>query len=166
MTFTNLKSHFAVILCYKFICVLENSLKVHHYLHAMTNETSHKKKSLCKKSMMLVANIMKLSTISLASMSLGTNFKQPPIDCVPATAEVPSVNASMVPEFPRSQRSQEPESDPKQYSYLIEPEKDNSSYVICERDIDEKAAEYIKRIHERNRNDSNTAAFSSISLLL
>ena len=109
---------------------------------------------------------MKLSTLSLASMSLGTTFKQPPIVCVPATAEFPSVNASMVPEFPRSQRSQEPESDPKQYSYIIEPEKDNSSYVICERYIDEKAAEFIKRIHERNRNDSNTAAFSSMSLLL
>ncbi|KAK7848043.1 hypothetical protein CFP56_005592 [Quercus suber] len=114
--------------------------------------------------MMLVANIMKLSTLSLASMSLGTTFKQPPIDCVPATAKVPSVNASMVPEFPRSQRSQEPENNPKQYSYLIEPEKDKSSYAICESDIDDKAAEYIKRIHERNRNDSNTAAFSSISL--
>ena len=109
---------------------------------------------------------MKLSTISLANMNLGTNFKQPPIDCVPATAEVPSVNASMVPEFPRSQRSQELENNPKQDSYLIEPEKDKSSYAICESDIDDKAAEYIKRIHERNRNDSNTAAFSSISLLL
>lgn len=85
----------------------------------MTNEISHKKKSLCKKSMMLVANIIKLSTLSLASMSLGTTFKQPPIDCVPATAKVPSVNASMVPEFPRSQRSQEPESNPKQYPTLL-----------------------------------------------
>lgn len=125
----------------------------------MTNETSQKKKSLCEKSMMLVANIIKLSSLSLSSTIYGTTFKQPPIDAVPATAKVPSANVSMLPQVPRSQGSQEPESNSKQnYSYFIELEKENSSHVICENDIDERAADYIKRTHERNRNDLNTAS--------
>jgi hypothetical protein len=99
----------------------------------MTNETSQKKKSLCEKSMMLVANIIKLSSLSLGSTIYGTTFKQPPIDTVPATAKVPSANVSMLPQVLRSQRSQEPESNSKQYdSYFIELEKENSSHVICE----------------------------------
>ncbi len=54
--------------------------------------------------MMLVANIIKLSSLSLGSTIYGTTFKQPPIDTVPATAKVPSANVSMLP-----QSSQKPE---------------------------------------------------------
>ncbi|KAB1207944.1 hypothetical protein CJ030_MR7G026893 [Morella rubra] len=117
----------------------------------MTTEISRKKKSLCEKTVMLVANFTKLLSLSLASVSFGTSFKQPAADdnCVPETApKLPSMNISSVPRLPRSQRSQETESNSKSYSCLIEPEEHNSSYVTRENNIDERAAEFIERIHE------------------
>lgn len=135
----------------------------------MTTEISRKKKSLCEKTAMLVANFTKLLSLSLASVSFGTSFKQPAADeynCVPETApKLPSMNISSVPRLPRSQRSQEPESNSKSYSCSIEPEEHNSSYVTRENNIDERAAEFIERIHERNRNGWKTTSkrFSSIS---
>lgn len=130
----------------------------------MTNiESSRMKKSLCEESMLLVANVIKFSSLSLANLSFGTTLRKTARadkNRVPLTAKLPSINnVSMVrPQLPRTKRSlQEPESNSsKPYSnshFNIEPEKDNSSYnLIRENNIDERATEYIKRIHGKNRN--------------
>lgn len=87
------------------------------------SSTSRKKKSLCEKSMILVANIIKLSSLSLGNINLGTTrikIQQPP---EPAAArakvtevDVPGHHSS------RSQpkRSQEPENESKPFSLVMQ----------------------------------------------
>ncbi|KAK9278255.1 hypothetical protein L1049_027819 [Liquidambar formosana] len=71
-------------------------------------------KSLCQKSMKMVTNILKLSSFSIAKMSLGS--ARPPA----ATKNLASMKGSimvasepLLPQFPLSQRSLEPERSSK-----------------------------------------------------
>ncbi|OVA09134.1 hypothetical protein BVC80_9097g233 [Macleaya cordata] len=117
-----------------------------------------KNESFCEKSMKTVVNIIKLSSLSLAQMSLmRTTSEQPPTSKTSTEAPlVPVPHHHQV--HPGSQRSQEPETgSSKSSTYLLETyEGKGSSYVIGEgTNVDGRASDYIRRIHEKNRNDTN-----------
>ncbi|EXB74732.1 hypothetical protein L484_011011 [Morus notabilis] len=127
-----------------------------------------KKKSLCEKSMLLVANIIKLSSLSFVTVSFNkkTSVRSTPKAvekkrASSSTAKVAETMDSLVPECSRSQRSKEPESGSKPRSCLMElPKKVSPLYVTREKeqDIDDRAADFIRRTHEKiKKSDLNSA---------
>ena len=130
------------------------------------NNKGKRNKSLCEKSMKMVTNIVKLSSFSIAKVTLGTSEPYSPVTkkLVSFSGSVKVSNGPPLPQFSGSQRAKEPESRSNPISYLIEPVEGNmsSSYVIREEtSVDGKASDYIRRIHAKNRYDSAEA--SSIS---
>ncbi|KAJ7953709.1 hypothetical protein O6P43_025372 [Quillaja saponaria] len=113
----------------------------------------HKKKpkSLCEQSILLVANIIKLSSFTLGGMTLGTNIRRPGMTSGRDNSSrlVPKVGRS------RSQRSQEPESIRKPRSYLMKPAKNVPPVFNMQQidDVNATASDYIKRIREKIGND-------------
>ncbi|KAK3006898.1 hypothetical protein RJ639_015603 [Escallonia herrerae] len=112
--------------------------------------------------MMVVTNMVKLSSLSIAKASLGTpgtpqSTKK--LSSVTGTATV-ARNLS-VSQFPRAPRSQEPQSSSKPI-YLIQPDEGNVSwYVKEEKSVDVKASDFIRKVHEKNRYaSSETSDFS------
>lgn len=106
------------------------------------------KPTLCEKSMFLVANIIKLSSAHLASIStFGASsvnrFPAAEKTSVPAGAKVPTTDALLVP-----QRQQKAPSKPEEISGSRQPHKDGPS----DKDINERASVFIKRVHENNLN--------------
>ncbi|GMN41714.1 hypothetical protein TIFTF001_010943 [Ficus carica] len=144
-----------------------------------------KKKSLCEKSMPLVANIMKLSSLSFVTLSFRTptavdhekkkKKKKKKRSASACTAEVLSDQTNdevLVPERSRrsSQRSEEPESASKPLSYLMEPKKGSPLRLTGEKeDIDDRAADFIRRTREKIKktdlNNSVSKCFFCISCL-
>lgn len=119
----------------------------------MTNKARNKKKSLCEKSMELVVNILKLSSFSLASITL-----RPPARVPAGTGRhvlvngaLNSIDTSSVSQLPGNQTSQEPEGGIRSYSQLME------SRINME-DIDARASGFIERIREKNQNDMKAAS--------
>ncbi|KAL9337816.1 hypothetical protein Peur_069585 [Populus x canadensis] len=114
--------------------------------------------SLCEKSMKMVVNIIKLSSFSIAKMSLGT--PSPPV----ATKSLAHVTGSVVvpkepllSQIPGSRRSQEPQGSSNPKSFVMQPDEGNgSSHVIHEDNsvINGRASDYIRKVHEKNRNDA------------
>ncbi|KAJ4833167.1 hypothetical protein Tsubulata_051565 [Turnera subulata] len=122
----------------------------------MSSKGRNANHSLCEKSMKMVVNILKLSSFSIAKMSLGTTGH--PIgtrNLAPVTGlMVPAANDPFPSPIPGSQRSQEPQSSSRPLSFVMQPgEEKGSSYVIHEQNshIDGKASDYIRKVHAKNR---------------
>lgn len=124
---------------------------------AMKNKV-RSNESLCEKSMKMVTNMVKLSSLSISKVSLG--ISGPP----PATKNLASVTASLMVvdkppllQFPGNRRSQEPQSGTKPMGYLIAPVAGNGSSSIIREDnsIDGKASDYIEKVRKKIRCASN-----------
>ncbi|KAK3031754.1 hypothetical protein RJ639_036634 [Escallonia herrerae] len=113
--------------------------------------------------MMVVTNMVKLSSLSIAKASLGTPGTPQSTKKLASVAGTATVaRNSSLPQFPRTPRSQEPQSSSKPI-YLIQPDEGNvSSYIIDEeKSVDVKASDFIRKVHEKNRYDSSeTSDFS------
>lgn len=125
---------------------------------AMKHKKKKKKSTLCEKSMLLVANIIKLSSIPLARISTfqtSTVYKLPAANKTgirPSRAEVASTTkALLVPQRPRRQRTTSSSEAEEINGSRSVPHKDGPSY----NDIDGRASDFIRRIHEKNLNASN-----------
>ncbi|KAF9667798.1 hypothetical protein SADUNF_Sadunf15G0060900 [Salix dunnii] len=118
--------------------------------------------SLCEKSMNMVVNIIKLSSFSIAKMSLGT--PSPPVvskSLVPVPGSVAAANEILMSQIPGSQRSQESQGSSKPISFVKQPDEGNgSSHVIHKENIfiDAMASDYIRKVHEKIRNDALEAS--------
>ncbi|KAJ4712233.1 Homeobox-leucine zipper protein [Melia azedarach] len=114
-------------------------------------------KSLCQKSMKMVVNIIKLSSFSIANMSLGVaGASAATKNLGPVTDSVMLANEPLLPQFSGSRRSEKPQNSAKPVSYLMEPNRgDESSYVIHDEKsvIDGMASAYIQKVHQKNRID-------------
>lgn len=111
------------------------------------------KKSLCETSMEMVANIIKLSSFSIAKKSLG--IIEPPS---PAKTLQTKPSSDMVVDKPqplRTQKSVKPKNSPRP-TYFLEPNGGNESqYIVHEEKspIDDRASYYIRKVHQKNRRD-------------
>ncbi|KAM3307833.1 hypothetical protein P3S67_009577 [Capsicum chacoense] len=122
----------------------------------MKNKSRSSDDSLCEKSMKMVTNVIRLSSFSIARMSLGIATQPAPAGKIPATF----IRGSPTAQFPESLRSQETVNVKKPIAYLIDPTesgKSSSLYAVNEKCIDGRASDYIRRVHEKNRHDSNEA---------
>lgn len=110
-----------------------------------------KKKSLCEKSMLLVANIIKLSSASLASFSFGTSVYSLPMagdnekPGVPAGAKLATTKALLASQRPRRPRPQLQQEVPEQTG---------SRPYSAPEDIDVRATDFIRWKQEKNQNVS------------
>ncbi|CAK7322921.1 unnamed protein product [Dovyalis caffra] len=137
------------------LCLHTGPYKIHRVAMSSKHRSNN---SLCEKSMKMVVNIIKLSSFSIAKMSLGT--PSPPVvtkSLVPGTGSVMVVNEPLLSQIPGSQRSQEPQGSSKPISFVMQPDEGNgSSHVIHKENsvIDGRASDYIRKVHEKNRNDA------------
>lgn len=123
----------------------------------MNSKGRRSNKSICEKSMKMVANIVKLSPLFIAKMSLGTT-------AVPSTSNR-SLSSFSGPVKVSNTPPQEPKSSSRPViSYLIEPTEGHykSSYTIPIHEeltsVDGRASDFIRRVHEKIRYDSGEAA--------
>ncbi|XVF50228.1 hypothetical protein PTKIN_Ptkin04bG0079300 [Pterospermum kingtungense] len=109
-------------------------------------------KSLCEKSMKMVVNIIKLSSFSIAKMSLGTSGTEHPSS--PTKSLTPATDSDMVTDQLLQQSSSKP------YSYVVQPEGGNESMMVHQekRDGDGIFAAYIRKVHEKNRSNFHEAS--------
>ncbi|KAF8037203.1 hypothetical protein BT93_B0189 [Corymbia citriodora subsp. variegata] len=124
--------------------------------------------SLCERSMKMVTNILRLSSLSIASMSLGTTSR-PDLARSHSSAKDSSMMAEelAVWQFPGTRRSQEPLSRSKPISYLVELEDGTESAHVLRDDmnVDGMASDYIERVHKKNRHYSREASENSPIIL-
>lgn len=122
---------------------------------------SRSNNSLCEKSMKMVTNVIRLSSFSIARMSLGiaTQPAPEPAGKIPSSYPATFIKGSPTAQFPESLRSQEPLNIKKPIAYLIEPTESGKSslYAVNDKSVDGRASDYIRRVHEKNRHDSNEA---------
>ncbi|KAI3429975.1 uncharacterized protein J3R85_008480 [Psidium guajava] len=107
--------------------------------------------SICERSMKMVTDILRLSSLSIASMSLGTAGH-------PASVRIRSsgkdscmmAEEPVVPQFPSSRQSQEPKSRLKPMSYLVEPENwiKSANVLHDDKNVDGMASDYIEWVHK------------------
>ncbi|KAJ6760611.1 hypothetical protein OIU79_025449 [Salix purpurea] len=120
--------------------------------------------SICEKSMNMVVNIIRLSSFSIATMSLGS--PSPPVISKRlvsvAAGSVPAAKEPLMTQIPGSQRSQESHGSSKPISFVMQPDEGNGSSRVIHKDqnscIDERASDFIRRVHEKNRNDAVEAS--------
>ncbi|KAG8366239.1 hypothetical protein BUALT_Bualt17G0055800 [Buddleja alternifolia] len=107
------------------------------------------KKSLCEKSMQLMVNIIKISSLSLATMNLGDNEHNP---------NSPLLKLTNDPIEPFSSNSQKRSSQAKSkvQTYLKEQDDHSRSFEGIV-DDDGNFSDYIKKFHKRNQNEMNKA---------
>ncbi|KAI5569114.1 hypothetical protein BDE02_12G056800 [Populus trichocarpa] len=122
--------------------------------------------SLCEKSMKVAVNIIKLSSFSIAKMSLGTHG--PPVvtkSHIPMTGSVMVANEPLLSQIPGSRRSQESQGSSKPISFVMQPDEGNGSTRAIQKEnsvIDGRASDYIRKVHEKNHNDAReTSELSS-----
>lgn len=123
-------------------------------------------KSLCEKSIKMVANIIKVSSFSISKMTLGAGRHTAAAGSLEPLVDSAMVDNKPVPsQIDGSRRSQQPQSGSKR-SFLIEPgEKNDSSstYEIHEEmSVDGRASAYIRKVHEKNRNNYDASKFSPL----
>ncbi|CAN1836222.1 hypothetical protein LINPERHAP1_LOCUS34696 [Linum perenne] len=137
------------------------------YLWRQMGGKDRSNNSLCEKSMKVVVNIIRLSSFSIAKMSLGTagSGSGSPVlkrNLAPMTNSAVATKEPLLPQIPGSRRSQEPQTRSNHKSFLMEPGKGNgsSSCMVHEESsvIDGKASDYIRKVHEKNRNDASKLA--------
>ena len=136
--------------------------------HKGGQRNKKKSMSLCDKSIMLVANIIKLSSLSLANISFGATSSVRSLE----PAHVRKMTKVDIPPRQNStlKRSQEPENESKSFFVVMqvpitEDQSSSSSYVSKKKsskgespvaDVDERAADFIRRIRDeihKNQND-------------
>ncbi|KAL7203734.1 hypothetical protein ACSBR2_016898 [Camellia fascicularis] len=116
--------------------------------------------------MQILVNFIKLFSIYLASLSLGTTtvgHTLPDQNRPGQKGIVSPKNVLKVSQIQGSQTqtSQEPESDSMSYSYLMDPsENKGSSYMVSKVNdhTDNRFLDYIQRFHDKNRRDSITSS--------
>ncbi|KAF5734163.1 hypothetical protein HS088_TW16G00607 [Tripterygium wilfordii] len=145
---------------------LQDSLSVEGGVGMSGEEKS--RRSFCEDSMKMVTNIIKLSSFSIAKLTLGTASSSSSSSPVAVKSLAPEVARScsgsgsgsgsvMVPQIPGSRRSQKPRSSSKPVSFVMQPadrENESSSYVIHEEKksvIDDQASDYISKVRKKNR---------------
>ncbi|KAG6747001.1 hypothetical protein POTOM_049377 [Populus tomentosa] len=105
--------------------------------------------SLRENSMKMVVNIIKLSSFSIAEMSLGT--PSPPVvtkSLAHVTGSVVVAQEQLLSQIPGSRRSQEPQGSSKPKSFVMQPDEGNGSSHVIHQDnsvIDRWASEYIRK---------------------
>ncbi|KAG9443930.1 hypothetical protein H6P81_015270 [Aristolochia fimbriata] len=114
------------------------------------------KKSLCEKSMNIVLNIIKVSSLSLASISLGSVSDPPPPVSAALEAPVAPLVLGSTAGTTVVKKLVEPEPEQKRASYLMEPGDD----------INWRAVQYINGIHERNIHESKKRSGAGDYMLL
>ncbi|KAB2001966.1 hypothetical protein ERO13_D11G031200v2 [Gossypium hirsutum] len=120
-------------------------------------------RSLCEKSMKMVANIIRLSSFSIAKMSLGE----------PTTATtkspVPTTGSDTFTDEPSRFSGSHKQTRSKPYSFMMEPAASdgNESRMVREEKehSDGRFAEYIRKVHEKNRRNSHEASKHSSYIL-
>ncbi|OAY61501.1 hypothetical protein MANES_01G193900v8 [Manihot esculenta] len=117
----------------------------------MAYKARNKKKCLCEKTMELVVNIVKLSSISLANMSLRSTLRRLPAAAatgrlVPVMESVDAINISSASQHLPARNI----NSPGQEEDAME-------------DIDAKASNYIRKIREKNLKDWNSAQLVQMS---
>ncbi|KAL5722429.1 hypothetical protein ACHQM5_005952 [Ranunculus cassubicifolius] len=129
----------------------------------MANKTKrNNKKPLCERSMKIVLNIIKVSSLSLATMILGSPSRTRRTTHGNCKMETRVAEVTSVSKDNGSLKLKEPEKSLKPSSYLFNPNEEKaSSYVICDgTNVDRKASDYIERFHAKNRNHSNDLKLS------
>ncbi|GKA04527.1 ribonuclease H-like domain-containing protein [Tanacetum coccineum] len=120
-------------------------------------------KSICEKWMTLMANIVKVSYISMAK--IGFRESAPP-QTMPRTARN---SATSLPRYPKNLRSQEPVDSSKRVSYPVNPRGMNGSSLNMIKDdessIDREASDFIKTVREKNFKDASEIMDLSESIL-
>lgn len=118
------------------------------------NSKDRSSKSLCERSMKMVTNIVKLSSFSIANMSLGTSR-------APRSSRNHSLSVGhnpqvvdpepLLPRIPGSRRRSQESSRP--ISYLVEPGEgvESTCLVLEEKNVDGMASDYINKVHKKNR---------------
>ncbi|KAI3504630.1 hypothetical protein L1887_26251 [Cichorium endivia] len=147
-----------------FIILLSTTRIFQLVLLVIMNTKSRSNKSICENSMKLMRNIVKVSYISLAKISLRKGAPPPlPPQRIAAQNRVPSL-----PRYTRNLRSQEPINSSKPVSYLIDPDETNRSSMSMIKDdesVDLKAWDFIRKVHEKNLKDvSEITNFSEFIL--
>ncbi|KAL4566562.1 hypothetical protein LXL04_030679 [Taraxacum kok-saghyz] len=112
------------------------------------NTKTRSNKSICEKSMKLMTNIVKVSYISIAKISLRTPVPSP----TPQPQRIPA------PRYTSNLRSQEPIiNNSKPVSYLIHPDRDTNrsskNMIIDDESVDMKAWDFIRKVREKNFKD-------------
>ncbi|KAF9624701.1 hypothetical protein IFM89_012994 [Coptis chinensis] len=110
------------------------------------------KKSLCEKTMKIVVNIMKISSLSLAQMSLGSTAAPQTITYENSSSDA-FVEITRITQDSGQLRLQELENSSNLSSLFLNPNEGKaSSYVIREvKDVNEAASDYIHKFHDNNR---------------
>ncbi|KAL8215959.1 hypothetical protein R6Q57_022796 [Mikania cordata] len=114
----------------------------------MNNNQSRSNNSICEISINLITNIVRVSYISAANIGFIT---QAPSPSLARATRNPAPSSS--PQYPRNLRSQEPT-----VSYLMHPSDTNGSNMSMIKDdenVDQKASNFIKKVHARNMKDAN-----------
>ncbi|XAR64992.1 hypothetical protein NMG60_11008914 [Bertholletia excelsa] len=132
------------------------------------------KSSVCEKSMQMIVTIIKLSSVSLAGVTLGSTIARPNLPS-PGQQTVKEVVSSS--NLLRQTRSKKPETDSISQSCVMDPgDTRGSSYVVSQiKDKDERVhrnkespmngsvsdvsvSDFINWFHEKNRQDSINAS--------
>ncbi|KAF2311376.1 hypothetical protein GH714_022142 [Hevea brasiliensis] len=123
--------------------------------------------SLWEKSMKMVVNIIKLSSFSIAKMSLGaTGPTVVTKQLAPVTGSVMDADGPLLPQIARSHKSQQVRSRTKPFSFVMQPDDGNDSpHTIYEENsvIDGMASDYIRKFHEKNSYDAYLHETSNLS---
>ncbi|KAL3748316.1 hypothetical protein ACJRO7_009535 [Eucalyptus globulus] len=117
--------------------------------------------SLCGRSMKMMTNILRSSSLSIASTTLGTTVRSVPIRSH-SFAEDSSMMAekSVVVQSPGTCLSQQPRGRSMPVTYLVELEDGTESAYVLRDDmnVDGRASDYIARVHRKNRHHSHEAS--------
>lgn len=111
---------------------------------------------VCEKSMKMEFNIIKLSSFSIAKMSLGAAG---PAVVARNIAHAMDANGSLLPQIHRSQKPQQLRGRSKPFSFVMQPDEGKSSsscMIHGEKSvIDGMASAYIRKFHEKNIYDAH-----------
>ncbi|KAK8686131.1 hypothetical protein V6N13_125158 [Hibiscus sabdariffa] len=116
-------------------------------------------KSLCKKSMKIVLNIIKLSSFSIAKSSLGmTGYRSMPTKNLTSARDsnVITDDEQLQPQFCRNPRSEKLQSSSKPHSFMMRP--DGGNEEKREGDVDGMFVAYIKKVRAKNRRNFHEAS--------
>ncbi|KAL7149040.1 hypothetical protein ABFS83_05G013000 [Erythranthe nasuta] len=126
----------------------------------MAHKNRIEDRSFCEKSMEVMVNIIKLSSLSLATLSLGEEHNK----SGPASAIIRTFSNSSNSQLSKSKKSQAPSSESKMQTYLMERDAGDptlsSSKIIDRRNQenhikndDGSFDDYIERFHKRNNQE-------------
>lgn len=125
----------------------------------MTNKEygDNNKISVCETSMLLVANIIRLSSLRFSGHSFRKDLDPPQEEAT----YVGKGNESSVSKFYKSDRTQEPERIKRPRSYLMKPPKEDPTNYLSQAldDVDVNAENYISHIRGKIIRDSGNIEY-------